>query len=326
VTTSNAFLAMRLQGPDVKPGRIKLDDFLRVGQEVMRAVERVGLVLQGSADSQRAGRRPQDLRAAISLDVVEVTHGSPAAVVRFERSQRQLTIPEADVGTEAFETFLKGLNAVTSNSEGLPAGFDVGVMLAVRDAGRVFDRGIDRIDFTLNHGGQPLRARYDRDGYNKIQARIVGPQHNQRTFEGRLVMADFKERGARFRVHPSSGEPVVCLFDESLRDEVFRSILRFVRVTGQATVDSASNRIVSIRISDIERIETREDEVRDVLPTGAPLPGDFWQALSFAELAAAQGVRPIVDLDRLVGCWPGDVNDGFEESIHKLRRTNLRAS
>jgi hypothetical protein len=127
-------------------------------------------------------------------------------------------------------------------------------------------------------------------------------------------------------VHPSSGEPVVCLFDESLRDEVFRSILRFVRVTGEATVDSASNRIVSIRISDIERIETREDEVGDVLPTGAPLPGDFWQALSFDELAAAQGVRPIVDLDRLVGCWPGDVNDGFEESIHRLRQSNLRAN
>jgi hypothetical protein len=140
------------------------------------------------------------------------------------------------------------------------------------------------------------------------------------------MMADFRESGARFRVHPSSGDAVVCLFDESPRDEVFRSILRFVHVTGEATVDAASNRIVSIRISDIERVETREDEVREVLPTGAPLPGDFWHALSFEELATAQGVGPLVNLDGLAGTWPGDVNDGFEESIRNLRQASPRAN
>jgi hypothetical protein len=324
--TGKAFFTMKLQGPDVRPGRVRLDDFLRLGQEVLRAVERVGLVLQGSADSQRAGRRPQDLRAAISLDIVEVTHGSPAAVVRFERSQQQMAIPGADVGAAAFEKFLEGLNVITSSAEGLPNGFDAGVLLAVRDAGRVFDRGIESIEFTLGHRTEPLRARYDRVGYDTIQTRIVGPRHNQRTIEGRLMMADFKESGARFRVHPSSGDAVVCLFDESLRDEVFRSILRFVRVTGEAAVDAASNRIVSIRISDIERVETREDEVREVLPTGAPLPGDFWNALSFDELATVQGVGPLVNLDGLAGAWPGDVNDGFEESIRNLRQASPRAN
>jgi hypothetical protein len=325
VTISNAFLAIKLQGPGVKPGRVRLDDFLRLGQEVLRAVERVALVLQGSGDSQRAGRRPQDLRDAIALDVVEVTHGSPSAVVRFERSQQQVAIPGVDVGTAAFEKFLNGLTAITSSHEGLPAGFDTGVLLAVRDAGRIFDHGIDRVDFTLGHRAEPLRARYDRDGYNRIQARIVGPRHNQRMIEGRLVMADFKERGARVRVHPSGGEPVVCLFDESLRDEVFRSILRFVRVTGEATVDAVTNRIGSIRISNIERLEAREDEVQEVLPTGAPLSSDFWQALTFDELASAQGVQPLSDVGRLAGTWPGDVNDGFEESIRRLRQGNLKA-
>jgi hypothetical protein len=85
---------MKLEGPGVKPGRIRLEDFLRLGQEMLRVVERVALVLQGSAESQRAGRRPQDIRAAISLDAVEVTHGSPSAIIRFERSDTQLSIPD----------------------------------------------------------------------------------------------------------------------------------------------------------------------------------------------------------------------------------------
>ena len=60
--------------------------------------------------------------------------------------------------------------------------------------------------------------------------------------------------------------------------------------------------------------------------SGALLPGDFWQAMSFDELAAAQGVRPLTNIDALVGVWPGDVDDGFEESVHKLRQANVKAA
>lgn len=322
----NAFFAIKLEGPGVKPGRIRLEDFLRLGQEMLRAVERVALVLQGSAESQRAGRRPQDIRAAISLDVVEVTHGSPSAIIRFERSDTQLSIPDTDLGLQAFEKFVQGLSAVASDGEAQPSGYDAGVLLAVRDAGRLFDRGVDCIEFTLNHRAQPLRVLYNRDGYTRVQQRIVGPQLNKRTIEGRLLMADFKERGSRLRVHPSSGDPVICLFSESLRDEVYRSILHFVRVTGEAREDAGLNKIVSITISDIERIEAKEDQAMESLPSGVPLPGDFWQTVSFVELAAAQGVRPLTDIDALVGVWPGDVDDGFEESVLKLRQVNVKAA
>ena len=322
----NPFFAMKLEGPGVKPGRVRLEDFLRLGQEMLRAVERVALVLQGSAESQRAGRRPQDIRAAVSLDVVGITHGSPSAVIRFERSDTQLSIPDFDLGLQSFEKFVEGLGAVTSGGEAYPPGYDAGVLLAIRDAGRLFDRGVDLIEFTLNYRAEPLHVLYNRDGYARVQQRIIGPQLNKRTIEGRLLMADFKERGSRLRVHPSSGDPVICLFSDSLRDEVYRSILHFVRVTGEAKEDPISHKIVSITISDIERVEAKEDQAVEILPSGAPLPGDFWQSMSFDELAAAQGVRPLTHIDALVGSWPGDVNDGFEESVHKLRQANIKAA
>ncbi len=118
----NAFLEMKLSGPDIGPGRVRLDDFIRLSIELQRAVETRGPRASGGARTvHRAGRRPLDLRAAISLDLVEVTHGSPTAVVRFERTQSQLLIPGTDVGTVAFERFLDGLNEVASASEGMPS-------------------------------------------------------------------------------------------------------------------------------------------------------------------------------------------------------------
>ena len=60
------------------------------------------------------------------------------------------------------------------------------------------------------------------------------------------------------------------------------------------------------------------------MPSGAPLPSDFWQAMSFEELAAAQGVAPLTDIDALIGTWPGDVNDRFEKSVRKLRWASLQ--
>lgn len=320
----SAFFEIKLEGPDVRPSRIRLDDLVKLGQEMSRAIERVALVLQGSADSQRAGRRPEDIRAATSLDLIQITHGSPSAVLRFDRSEPQYSMPETDIGLMAFEKFVQGLTHMTVPSEVLPPGFDPGVLLAVRDVGRLLDRGVDRIEFSLGGGHRPLRAAYTREVYAKVQQRIVGPEINQRTIEGRLLMADFKERGSRLRIHPSSGEPVICQFDDALRDEVYRNILHFVRVTGVAKEDRQFNRIVSILISDIERIESKEDQVTDMLPSGAPLPGDFWHALSFDELAASQGVKPLTHIDALVGIWPGDVDDGFEDAIHKLRQTNPR--
>ena len=116
-----------------------------------------------------------------------------------------------------------------------------------------------------------------------------------------------------------------CEGDESLRDEVYRSILHFVRVTGQAKEDQLANRIVSITISDIERIEAKEDQVTDVLPTGAPLPSDFWQTMSFDELASAQGVGPLLNVHAIMGTWPGDVDDGFEDAVEKLRHAGRKS-
>ena len=56
---------------------------------------------------------------------------------------------------------------------------------------------------------------------------------------------------------------------------------------------------------------------------GTNLPADFWQAPSLDDLAQAQGVQPMPDVNKLFGTWPGDPDDGFEKIINDLRKRNM---
>ena len=75
--------------------------------------------------------------------------------------------------------------------------------------------------------------------------------------------------------------------------------------------------------SDTKRMETKKNRV-EIQPGGAALSGNFWRPMSFEELAAAQGVGPLIDIDALIGTWPGDVNDGFEAAVCRLRPPSER--
>lgn len=44
-----------------------------------------------------------------------------------------------------------------------------------------------------------------------------------------------------------------------------------------------------------------------------------WESLTLEELAKLQNVGPIKDIRDLFGTWPGDVDDGFEKDINRLR-------
>lgn len=47
--------------------------------------------------------------------------------------------------------------------------------------------------------------------------------------------------------------------------------------------------------------------------------GNFWESPTLEELARAQNVQPITDVQALFGTWPGEENDGFEAAVDELR-------
>ena len=313
-------LKIRFDGEAVGPGRIPVAHLLRFLANLNKVFQRTGRVLMGEAQSVRRRPESRSIKDEVALDLVLLTHGSPAAVLGFERKQTQMVLSELDQGMVIFEKAIAGLSSAQNADDAMPTGYDSGVLMAWRDAGLLFSQGIKKIEIALNHREKPLSATFFPEGLARIQERIKGPQTNIRTIEGRLLMADFKEHGTRCRVHPSAGEPVLCLFEEGQKEEVLEDILHFVRIVGEAREDPITGRIASIRIHDIERLEDRENEDADLLPQGTPISRSFWETPTLEELAESQGVKPISDIEALLGGWPGDPNDGFEEEVLKMRQ------
>ena len=322
----NPLLKIRFDGEAVGPGKIPVSHLMRFLENLHKALQRTGRVLQGDSNSRRRGQPPGEIKEAVELDLVLLTHGSPAAVLGFERRGKDLPFPEMDFGLEILKETLNGLQAVQNDGveETLPTGCDEGVVEAWRDVGGLFTQGIDRIEFTLNHPTEPLQVNFTPNGFERMQKRIKKPQSKVRTIEGRLLMADFKEHGARCRVHPSIGEPVICLFDEEQKDEVLEDILQYVRIVGEAKEDPVSGKITSIKIHDIERLEDRQDESVELLPQGTPVARGFWESPSLEELTHSQNVQPMVDVRSLFGTWPGEEDDGFEAAIEELRHSDTK--
>jgi hypothetical protein len=317
------FLSIRLAGQAIGAARIPVNHLIRLLEAFNKALFRTGRVLQGQADSVRRGPVQHSIKDEIALDLIEITHGSPATVLGLDRSCGQRQFECMDFGLEIIEKSLKGLQSVQTDSTELPPGFDPGVVLAWRDLGIMFEQGVSEMRFRLNHSTHPLVVDYTTSGYQRVQERVQLPQVNIRTIEGRLLMVDLKEHGTRCRIHPSAGDPILCLFDDSRKEEVLENITKYVKVIGEAKEDPISGKITSIQLHDIQRLENREEERKDLLPQGTPLPHDFWRALSLDELAESQAAVPLQDVTVLFGTWPGDIDDGFEELIRELRKRNV---
>lgn len=319
---NDPLLKIRFEGEAVGSGKISLAHLLRFFTNMTKALQRTGRVLMSEADSVWRETPTRSIKEDLALDLVLLTHGSPAAVLGFERRQSEVGLPGMDFGLEVMEKVLLGLAIVQQSDNQLPVGYDTGVLRAWCDAGTLFRQGISRIEFSFNQRDASVTTAFTPEGFARIQERIRGPQTNIRTIEGRLLMADFKEHGTRCRVHPSIGEPVLCLFDQEKKDEVLENILQYVRILGEAKEDPLTGRIVSIKIQDIKRLEDQEEDI-DLLPQGTPIARDFWESPTLDELAQAQDVSPMADVRAIFGTWPSETNDDFEETIDELRHSHI---
>ena len=107
----------------------------------------------GESESLHRGPQPRNIKEEMSLDLVLLTHGSPATVLGFERGRiqpSQPSLPGMDFGLDILEKAVAGLSVVQKPGEVLPVGYDTGVLMAWRDSGTLFSRGVEKIEFTLN--------------------------------------------------------------------------------------------------------------------------------------------------------------------------------
>lgn len=221
-----------------------------------------------------------------------------------------------DLGEDALEALIGGLNKLNDRGAALPRGYDISVLMALRDAGRVLDHGVTAIGFELHTGKGQWGAVYSDEIRTSITSRIQEPlldDQHLHVVEGRLLMGDFKESGHRCRIHTPIGKPVPCTFDETLKDTILAALTRYVR----AVVEPEEGNRGMLNIRGIEILD--EKEVTEL--TGETMTGFFDQDFSLDNLAVQQQVLPAADFDRLIGdFWPEDESvDHFIEATRRWR-------
>lgn len=308
-------LEIRFKGPAIKDGRILLDDLLLFLAQIHSAVARIINVME-TGRGVRVGRPPRTVQILSALEVVSISGGSFRLGLDLRRDKAFL--PDFDVGEQAVRRLTGGLSTITELSETdvgpLPEGYDQDVLMALRDAGRIFDRGIEEVHLLPGKNGERSRALFSPKTRAQIIHRLQRFEEKWATVEGRLLMADVKEEVLRCRLHPSVGEPIVCSFSEDTVPTVLRHMRGFVRVRGDATIESSTGKIRRLFIRDIEPIEQPDQPFRPEVPSA------FWETVSFQELAMQQEVYPVDDLDKVTGGWPEGADfDSFLQSVLSAR-------
>lgn len=318
-STCESFLTVVFEGQPVQAGRMPISLLTEFLSGFRKVLYRTAKKLYAKTDGSPQGTKPQTLGDLLDLDLVEITHGSPSTLLRFAKSPKTI-FPESEFFP--IESALQKLEQTQTAGSAMLADDDKGLLLAWRDVGRLFRKGIDSITFhlhPLHHRPEVLKVHYTPAGFHVLEQLLHPPSVQITQIEGRLLMADFQEGGLRLRLHPPFGKPVICLFDEEQKKEVLENLLRHVRVIGEALTNPVTGQITRIRIRDIEPLDDFHDVLESISSSALELD-DFWKTRTLEELAHQQGVSPVDDIRKLYGTWPGEPEDDFENFIQQLRQ------
>ena len=306
-----SLLNLLFEGESILEGRILWNDLAQFVSSLDSAIQRIINVLE-TGTGVRIGRPTKAFQALTALEVTVVGSGSFMLGLNLRRGQDFL--PGFDLGVQAISRLVQGLRTIEHDP--LPVGFDLGVLMALREAGHIFDRGIETVHLDSGTEIPQPRATFARNTHQHIVSRLQTLEQAWAEAEGRLLMADVREDSLRCRLHPSAGQPLLCSFPEDMAADIMRNLRHFVRIRGEATTEPATGRIRSFTIRDLESIE----EPAETTEVTVTLSSSFWQARSFDDLALEQGVYPIENWESITGGWPEDADfETFLEAIRSSR-------
>ena len=307
----STLLKFKFDGTSIHDGRILYDDLSTFISNISLAVDRIINKIR-TGESVKKGRPFKETQVLSALEIVSIRRGSFELGLDLRRNGHML--PGLDVGEEAIFKLMVGLRAIETDKP-LPPEYDYGVLKALRDAGKIMDRGVDLINIKSTTSLGRKKATYTLPVRKQIETKIIRYEYGLTTVEGRLVMLDMEEDKLRCRLRPSVGEPFLCSYDEELTEQIDKYLRKFVRVRGDAAFDKETGKILNLFIKDLESIE--ESSASNIPPS--PL-SSFWTGKTFEQLTSAQAVYPVDNIGKLYGDWPEDEDfDDFLKAVRSSR-------
>lgn len=312
-------LTIRLEGDAAQEGRVSVDALTQVLKKVQLCVKRLGLVLTGQTGTPKPGRIKGEVEAACNLDVVAIEPGSFLVGVDIpvgQGPQQDLFGTQEPLGQVAIDKMLEGIELLGQDSPRLINEFDYGVLVALRDASQLLDRGIDHVEFARRTNGVPARrVRLTRRVRERVLENITGPIKSAVEVKGVLREVDLERHSCQ--IYPQPGLHVDCSFQEQHETLIKELLDSLVVATGQATLREADGRIKRMYIQDIQGYEDVQG-YEDIKGHGHALP-----LTDEGPVAKPRTGRELLEALRasgLVGMWRDrqDIGDS-SEFARKLR-------
>ena len=314
MATKNSLLQFKFEGPAINDGRILYDDLNIFVSNIRLAIERI-INSINTGESIKKGRPSKTTQILSALEIVSMKKGSFTLGLDLRREEKQF--PGWDLGEQAVNSLMSGFEAI-ENQEELPLEYDQGVLIALREAGRIIERGITKVSINSNSREGKKRVTYTLPIRERIIVRLNRNEQSYAVIEGRLLSVDAKEDKLRCRIEPSIGEPTICRFDEELTEQIVQSIRKFVQARGDATYDVSTNKITSFYIKDLELIDESNAGDRTLIQLSP-----FWQERDFEDFVNEQSVYPVDNIDDLSRDWPEDTD--IESFIKAVRGSRSQA-
>ncbi len=305
-------LRFKFEGSAIRNNTILFDDLSTFISNISIAIDRlIHKSLQKDTATKR-GRPTKAMQILSALEIVSVRRGCFRIGLDLRRNGQQF--PQWDIGEEATDKLIVSINAIAKDKQ-VPDEVDQSILIPLRDAGKIIDRGVDNIYINSNSSFGHRKLKYESSVREKIINRINRYQFSYTTVEGRLLMLDVEEDKLRCRLQPSTGEPIGCTFDEDIAEQIMRYPRQFIRAKGDAKYDFDTGKMALLHVKDVEPIA--QLSLTDI--PQVPL-SSFWREKTFEELAREQSVYPVGDLHEMASDWPEDTDfDTFFEAVRSSR-------
>jgi hypothetical protein len=273
-------IRVHLTGEKAKLGLVPASDVARLIILVEKAAAQAAAVLLGRPKTT-TGRYAGVIERAVDFRLIGIEEGSVVPALELPRpssmDEGMLELEVATLGESALDMLL---DAGTDRTAVPPHPIVAKALLDVADGLFIGER-YEALKFEVTGEGRPRRTvTVDAQTRSRLRDYVVScppPAFRTDDVVGVLVEADFEKRTARLR---TPTEPAVVVdFSEELDDEIQAALRQPTTLRGEVVYDPKTNTARAVHVRELLR---GEQLILGVDPT------EFWQALSFEELARRQ--------------------------------------
>lgn len=293
-------LFIKMTGPKVGAAKLAVSDLAEVINRSQQALKRIAQVFYGE-ESHGKGRKKKDIERQCELYLVGWQEGSAIAELELGQQPDQRHLYGL-IGEESLKALITGMEAISSDAYDparMPPGYDVGVLEAFEALGKVFDHGIETVGFSNDRKIFSPKSEYTPVVRERVRTYLGRPADvGHSTKVGCLEVLN-GHGGLRGTFWEANGMKWTCLFRAEHLDVLPDAWMHKVKITGKTIEEEGKEKIL-----EADSIFVIEDDLSEQFGEGEART--FWQSASLEELAAEQGVAPVVSVDEVFGFWPVD--------------------